>query len=162
MQARIELVRGLAVALLLVLAAALGARGSLAVRAHAAERHKGGNEALDSTVPAKFAYRPNPSLYEINTWSWLERLSAQAGHRITLGEVPDAEWDHLHALGFDFVDRPNAFGLGFEFLVDGVEAFVPVPLVGFKLALLVVVEIEQELRVFELPGGLRHPLLLLF
>ena len=72
------------------------------------------------------------------------------------------EANRLDALGFDFVDRPDACGLGGQLLVDGVEAFIPVPLVGFELALLVVVEIEQELRVFELPGGLGHPLLLLF
>ena len=47
-------------------------------------------------------------------------------------EVDEA--DRLDALGFDFVDRPDVRGLGGQFLVDGVEAFVPVPLVGFKLA----------------------------
>ena len=42
------------------------------------------------------------------------------------------------------------------------EAFIPVPLVGFELALLIVVKIQHQLWVFELPGGLRHALLLLF
>jgi len=51
----------------------------------------------------KFAYRPNPHLYEINTWVWLEQLSRAAGKRITLGKVPDQEWDRLRALGFDFI-----------------------------------------------------------
>jgi len=51
----------------------------------------------------KFAYRPHPHLYEINTWVWLEQLSRAAGKRITLGSVPDEEWDRLGDLGFDFI-----------------------------------------------------------
>lgn len=47
--------------------------------------------------------RAHPHLYEINTWPWLERLSAESGRRITLGTVPAAEWDRLRALGFDLV-----------------------------------------------------------
>src|SRR5208283_1126727 len=70
--------------------------------------------------------------------------------------------DRLDALGFDFVDGPDAYGLGRQFLVDRVKALIPMPLVGFKLALLVVVEIEQELRVFVLRGGFGHPRFLLF
>ncbi len=45
----------------------------------------------------------HPVLYEINTWPWLERLSRRAGRRVTLGGVPDAEWDRLGALGVDLV-----------------------------------------------------------
>src|SRR5208283_4789609 len=70
--------------------------------------------------------------------------------------------DRLDALGFDFVDGPDAYGLGRQFLVDRVKALIPMPLVGFKLALLVVVEIEQELRVFVLRGGFGHPRFLRF
>lgn len=42
-------------------------------------------------------------MYEISTWPWLERLSAAAGRRVTLGSVPAAEWDRLRALGFDLI-----------------------------------------------------------
>lgn len=49
------------------------------------------------------AFRRHPHLYEINTYAWLEGLSAREGRPITLGSVPDAEWDNLNALGFDFV-----------------------------------------------------------
>src|SRR5208337_3752016 len=70
--------------------------------------------------------------------------------------------NRLDTLGFDFVDGPDAYGLGRQFLVDRVKALIPMPLVGFKLALLVVVEIEQELRVFVLRGGFGHPRFLRF
>jgi hypothetical protein len=45
----------------------------------------------------------NPQLYEINTRVWLETLSRQVGHRITLGEVPEEEWVRLKDLGMDIV-----------------------------------------------------------
>jgi hypothetical protein len=47
--------------------------------------------------------RAHPQLYEINTWVWLEELSAKQGKTVTLGTVPDKEWDALRALGFDFL-----------------------------------------------------------
>jgi hypothetical protein len=53
--------------------------------------------------PSKFSLRLHPHLYEINTWSWLDRLSARFGRQITLAEVPDSEWDSLATLGFDIV-----------------------------------------------------------
>lgn len=56
------------------------------------------NDALD-----KFPYRPHPHLYEINTWVWLEELSAKLGRRVSLRDVPDEHWDRLRNLGFDFV-----------------------------------------------------------
>ena len=47
---------------------------------------------------------PNhPVLYEINTWAWLNELSRQAGHPVTLGSVPGETWDALSAWGFDAV-----------------------------------------------------------
>jgi hypothetical protein len=52
---------------------------------------------------APFVSRPHPHLYEINTWVWLEELSAKHGRRIHLGNVPPEEWDALAALGFDYV-----------------------------------------------------------
>ncbi|MBW3566036.1 MAG: alpha-amylase [Acidobacteria bacterium] len=48
-------------------------------------------------------WRLHPHLYQINTWAWLEELGAAAGRPFTLADVPDAEWDHLAGLGFDFV-----------------------------------------------------------
>ena len=47
--------------------------------------------------------RTHPHLYEINTWAWLEELSANAGRRITLAEVPDSEWDRIAQRGFNIV-----------------------------------------------------------
>lgn len=49
------------------------------------------------------SYRPHPHLYEINTWVWLEELSAKLGRRVGLQDVPDEQWDRLRSLGFDFV-----------------------------------------------------------
>jgi len=50
-----------------------------------------------------FAYRPHPHLYEINTWAWLEELSAKLGRKIGLRDIPDSEWDAIAGLGFDFI-----------------------------------------------------------
>jgi Alpha amylase, catalytic domain len=47
---------------------------------------------------------PNhPVLYEINTWPWLREMSAAAGRRITLADVPQFELERIVALGFDGV-----------------------------------------------------------
>jgi len=51
----------------------------------------------------KLCYRAHPHLYEINTWVWLEELSAKHGRCLSLQDVPGEEWDHLADLGFDFV-----------------------------------------------------------
>ena len=56
-----------------------------------------------SATPQNFQPRPHPHLYEINTWTWLEQLSARLGKNINLAEVPDSEWDALAALGFNIV-----------------------------------------------------------
>ncbi|NTU60128.1 MAG: alpha-amylase [Deltaproteobacteria bacterium] len=45
----------------------------------------------------------DPVLYEINTWVWLEELSVRHGRRVTLADVPAAEWDALAGLGSDAV-----------------------------------------------------------
>jgi hypothetical protein len=55
---------------------------------------------MRKSTPTK---RTHPTLYEINTWAWLEELSAAYRRTITLGTVPDKEWDALEALGFDFI-----------------------------------------------------------
>ncbi|HEX5482973.1 MAG TPA: alpha-amylase family glycosyl hydrolase [Terriglobia bacterium] len=47
--------------------------------------------------------RNHPHLYEIDTWAWLEELSARYGRSINLGTVPSQEWDKLQQLSFDFV-----------------------------------------------------------
>jgi alpha amylase-like protein len=51
----------------------------------------------------QFDLRAHPNLYEINTWAWLEQLSAWAGREINLASVPDSEWDSFAQLGFDIV-----------------------------------------------------------
>ena len=50
-----------------------------------------------------FRFRPHPHLCEINTWAWLEQLSARAGHLLKLEDLPDTEWDMLANRGFDIV-----------------------------------------------------------
>jgi len=46
---------------------------------------------------------PRPTVYEINTAVWLERLGRGRGRPLALGEVPAAKWDALAALGVDAV-----------------------------------------------------------
>jgi hypothetical protein len=54
-------------------------------------------------TPPPLSFRPHPHLYEINTWAWLEELSAKYSRRVTLRDVPAAEWDEIGGLGFDFI-----------------------------------------------------------
>ena len=51
----------------------------------------------------RFSLRPQPHLYEINAWVWLEQLSTKLGRKIDLAGVPDSEWDAIAQLGFDAV-----------------------------------------------------------
>ena len=51
----------------------------------------------------KSGWPAHPVLYEINTWPWLRELSAAAGKRTTLGDVPQSELERIAALGFDGV-----------------------------------------------------------
>src|SRR5215213_9551141 len=44
-----------------------------------------------------------PYIYEINTWPWLARLSAEAGRPVDLTTVPDERWAALADAGFDAV-----------------------------------------------------------
>ena len=46
---------------------------------------------------------PRPTVYEINTAVWLERLGRERGRPLALDEVPGAEWDALAALPVDAV-----------------------------------------------------------
>src|SRR3990170_1847206 len=55
------------------------------------------------TAAQPFSFRSHPHLYEINTWVWLQELSEKRGRKLTLGGVPEKEWDTLAALGFDFI-----------------------------------------------------------
>jgi hypothetical protein len=50
-----------------------------------------------------FPPRSHPHLYEINTWTWLEQLSARLKKNVTLADVPDSEWDALATHGFDII-----------------------------------------------------------
>lgn len=52
---------------------------------------------------SRFPLRPHPHLYEINTWAWLEKLSARLGRLVKLADVPDSEWDAIAGRGFDIV-----------------------------------------------------------
>jgi glycosidase len=44
-----------------------------------------------------------PVVYEINTWVWLSELSRNCGRPVTLGTVPEEEWDAMGSCGFDAV-----------------------------------------------------------
>jgi len=44
-----------------------------------------------------------PTVYEINTWVWLNDLSRKYGKTVNLSSVPVAEWDAIAAYGFDAV-----------------------------------------------------------
>src|SRR5580700_12340755 len=59
--------------------------------------------ATSNGVSAGFRVRAHPHLYEINTRTWLEQLSAQHKQIITLADVPDPEWDALAKLGFNVI-----------------------------------------------------------
>jgi hypothetical protein len=52
---------------------------------------------------SRFPLRQHPHLYEINTWAWLERLSARLSRLVKLADVPDSEWDAIAGRGFDVV-----------------------------------------------------------
>ncbi|MBB2941295.1 hypothetical protein FB565_000999 [Actinoplanes lutulentus] len=45
----------------------------------------------------------SPTIYEIDTWPWLEGLSRRLGRTVTLGEVPGEIWDEVAADGLDAV-----------------------------------------------------------
>ena len=71
--------------------------------------------------------RQNPTILEINTWTWLNGLAARLGYPVTLSTVPADVWDELGARGFDAVwlmgvwqrsPAGVAIGLDEETLVD--------------------------------------------
>jgi hypothetical protein len=44
-----------------------------------------------------------PTIYEINTWVWLDDLSRKSARPVDLGSVDPAEWDAISLYGFDAV-----------------------------------------------------------
>ena len=53
-----------------------------------------------------------PLLYEINTRCWLRELSDQAGRSITLGNVPDEQFEEWHRFGFTHIWLMGAWSGG--------------------------------------------------
>lgn len=47
--------------------------------------------------------RSNPFLYEINTFTFLTRLSQKYGSRLTLSTIPGGEWQYFVNKGFDLI-----------------------------------------------------------
>ncbi|MGC4934522.1 alpha-amylase family glycosyl hydrolase [Gordonia sp. DT30] len=39
--------------------------------------------------------QPDPVIYEINTWPWLQRIGRELGRPVTLATVPDEVWDDV-------------------------------------------------------------------
>ena len=58
---------------------------------------EGGPRRASVKLPA------NPLVHEIFTWVWLADLSARAGARVTLADVPAAVWDDVARAGVDAV-----------------------------------------------------------
>jgi len=53
-----------------------------------------------------------PSLYQINTRTWLTEWSRTLGRRATLDDIPDAELDRVAGTGFDWVWLLSVWGTG--------------------------------------------------
>ncbi|WP_013322108.1 alpha-amylase family glycosyl hydrolase [Gloeothece verrucosa] len=53
-----------------------------------------------------------PSLYQINTRLWFNRLSRELGHPMTLDDIPDKELDRLAALGFEWIYFLSVWQIG--------------------------------------------------
>ena len=49
------------------------------------------------------AWPGHPVIYEINTWVWLEELERKHGRPVSLGSVPQEEWEAVAACGADAV-----------------------------------------------------------
>ena len=54
-------------------------------------------------MPSDLSEITHPSLYEINTWPWLEAISRNEATAVDLGSVPDRYWAEIADLGFDAV-----------------------------------------------------------
>jgi hypothetical protein len=66
---------------------------------------KGGTnpDDLEGGSSIETPWPPRPIVYEIYTWVWLQELGRQYKRTITLGTVPDEQWDAIAALGVDAV-----------------------------------------------------------
>jgi len=53
-----------------------------------------------------------PTLFQINTRVWLQRLSREAGKRITLGDIDDATIDSFAEKGFDWIWLLSVWQIG--------------------------------------------------
>ena len=60
-------------------------------------------EAESGTPVGQSGWIAHPFIYEINTWAWLDSISAQEGRPIDLGSVPSGLWDEVAAVGCDAV-----------------------------------------------------------
>lgn len=49
------------------------------------------------------AWPKRPLIFEINTWVWLTDLGRKYRRHITLGNIPEQEWDVIASYGFDAV-----------------------------------------------------------
>ncbi|HEX3472642.1 MAG TPA: alpha-amylase family glycosyl hydrolase [Silvibacterium sp.] len=57
-----------------------------------------------NATPSHVSVWPHyPTVYEINTWVWLDELSRKYGKNVDLSSVPSAEWDAVAAYGFNAV-----------------------------------------------------------
>lgn len=56
-----------------------------------------------SANTAHCASLQHPSLYQVNTRTWLTTISNQLGSQVTLDDVDDAELDRLASMGFDWI-----------------------------------------------------------
>src|SRR5205085_2844452 len=80
------------------------ARGLTFPSGQSRARGQGSDDMTDTrTDGSPWKSPPFPFVYEINTWPWLHELSAAAGHDISLGTVPEEQWDAIAAAGFDAV-----------------------------------------------------------
>jgi hypothetical protein len=59
--------------------------------------------AARAGAPIRTGWPDSPVIYEVNTWSWLRRLSGEAGRPLTLADVPDSAWDAVVPAGVDAV-----------------------------------------------------------
>jgi hypothetical protein len=53
-----------------------------------------------------------PTLYQINTRVWLNRLSREAGKRVTLADIEDATLDGFAEQGFDWIWLLSVWQIG--------------------------------------------------
>ena len=53
-----------------------------------------------------------PSLFQINTRVWLQRLSREAGKRIALADIDDATVDGYAEQGFDWIWLLSVWQIG--------------------------------------------------